>query len=322
MTTHSARSNDLHVVLGAGPAGSAVTRELADRGLPVRLVARSTISQPDPRVDIMRADVSTPEGAIAATKGATVIYHAVNVAYHLQVGVMPDIATSVIAAAETHGAKLVVLDTLYPYGEADGEHITEQSAWAATSRKGRMRAELDRRYLAAHADGRIRTALGRSADFFGPHVLTSTLGGAFFPGALTGSAALAFGDTSLPHSYTFVRDVARGLATLGTSDDGDGRIWHLPTVPAVPTTEIHAIVEELTGIPLVVTTLEAPEPFGPFDKQVMDEYAEIFYQHLIPQNMVSRAFEDTFAIHPTPLREALQATITWYRSHLQTAAPA
>lgn len=319
MTTLPTRSTDLHVVLGAGPAGSTLATELADRGHWVRHVDRSPIADPDPRVEVARADVSTPEGAIAATDGAAVIYHAVNVAYHLQVDVMPEIATSVIAAAEAHGAKLVVLDTLYPYGEADGEYITEQTPWAATARKGQMRAELDRRYLDTHADGRIRVVLGRSADFFGPRVVKSTLGGAFFPGALAGDTALAFGDTSLPHSYSFVRDNARGLATLATTNAGDGRIWHLPAAPAVSTDEIHAVVEEITGKPLTIQTLDEPEPFGPFDKQFMDEYAEMFYQHLIPQNMVSQAFENTFGIHPTPLREALRETIAWYRSYLRTA---
>lgn len=318
MTTMSS-SDELHVVLGAGPAGSAVAEELADRGLRVRHVDRSVIAAADPRVEVVRGDVSTADGAVAATEGAAVIYHAVNVAYHLQVDVMPRIAESVLAAAQAHDAKLVVLDTLYPYGAADGEHITEDTPWAATSRKGQMRAELDRRYLDAHAAGSIRVALGRSADFFGPRVLNSTLGGAFFPGALTGEEVLAFGNTSLPHSYSFVRDNARGLATLGTTAEGDGRIWHLPAVPAVSTDAVHALVEELTGRPLAVRTLPRPEPFGPFDQQFMDEYAEMFYQHLCAQNMVSRAFEDTFGIHPTPLRDALLETIAWYRTYLAAA---
>jgi hypothetical protein len=72
----------------------------------------------------------------------------------------------------------------------DGEHITEDAPWAATSRKGRLRAELDRRYLEAHEQGRVRVVAGRSADFYGPAVLNSTLGGAVFPAALTGEPAL------------------------------------------------------------------------------------------------------------------------------------
>ena len=308
----------LHVVLGAGPAGTAIAAELAERGLTVRQVARAPITEAPAGVETVQADLSSVEAAVAATDGADVIYHAVNVAYHLQVDVLPGIADALLGAARVHRAKLVVLDNLYPYGEADGEAITEQTPWAARTRKGLLRAELDRRYLEAHGSGKVRVALGRSADFFGPGVVNSTLGGAFFPGALTGSPVLGLGDISLPHSYTFIRDVGRGLVTLGTDDRGDGRVWHLPTNPAVSTTEIHDIVADLTGHPLNVEVLDEPVAYGPFDAQFMAEYAEMFYQHLIPQNVVSSAFEQQFGIPPTPLREALAATVEWYSAALST----
>ena len=310
------KSNSLHVVLGAGPAGSAIAAELATHGVRVRHVARGEIAPTDDRIERVRADLSTPEAAIAATEGAEVVYHALNVAYSLQVQVLPGIADAVLAATRTHGARLVVLDTLYPYGTADGEAITEQTRWAATTRKGRLRAELDRRYLAAHAAGEVRVVLGRSADFFGPGVINSTLGGAFFPGALTGRPALGLGDIHLPHSYTYIRDVARGLAALGSDERGDGRVWHLPTNPAVPTATVHALVEELTGRPLTVEVLDEAVPYGPFDEEFMAEYAEMFYQHLVPQNMVSAEFEAAFGVRPTPLREALAATVAWYAAAL------
>ena len=306
----------LHVVLGAGPAGTAIAAELAARGLAVRHVDRKPIAAADARIETVQADLSTAAGAIEATDGAGVVYHAVNVAYHLQVPVLPGIADAVLAAARAQGARLVVLDTLYPYGEADGEAITEQTPWAATSRKGLLRAELDRRYLEAHDCGDVRVVLGRSADLFGPGAINSTLGGTFFPGALTGTPALSLGDLTLPHSYTYIRDVARGLATLGTDDRGDGRVWHLPTNPAVSTDTVHAIVEELTGQPLVVEVMTEPVAHGPFDEQFMAEYAEMFYQHRIAQNMVSADIERTFGLAPTPMREALTATIEWYAGAL------
>ncbi|MCD0445344.1 NAD-dependent epimerase/dehydratase family protein [Glycomyces sp. A-F 0318] len=302
----------LHVVLGAGPAGTATAAELASRGERVRHVSRSTIPHVDDRIERRRADVSTAEAAVAATEGAAVIYHAVNVPYHQQVAVLPGVAEAVIAAAARHDAKLVVLDTLYPYGTADGEAITEQTPWAATSRKGRMRAELDERYLEAHRGGEARTVMGRAADFFGPGVLTSTLAATFFPGALTGEPVLGIGDITLPHSYTYIKDVAAGLAVLGADDRGDGRVWHLPTNPAVSTAEVHRTVESITGRPLTVELVTEAVAYGPFDERFMAEYAEMFYQNLIPQNMVSAAFESAFDVRPTPMRRALEETLAWY----------
>jgi nucleoside-diphosphate-sugar epimerase len=306
----SASQTDLHVVLGSGPAGSTLAGDLVRRGLRVRNVSRSAPKQPLDGVEYATADLSDPTQATEATAGAAVLYHCVNVPYHLQVEQMPRIAEAILAAAERHEARLVVLDTLYPYGEADGEHITEATPWAATSRKGRMRAELDRRYL----DAPVPVAAGRAADFYGPGVLNSTLAGAVFPAALQDEPVLTIGDIDLPHSYSFIGDVARGLATLGTDTRGDGRIWHLPTVPAHTTREVLDLIAKEVGHPLKQHNLAKAEPYGPFDATFMAEYAEMFYQHTTPQNMVSAAFEEAFGVHPTPLPEGIAQTVAWYRA--------
>lgn len=314
-------NNNIHVVLGAGPAGSTIVDELLTRGLPVRHVNLTPITTAPAGVETVVADVSDPEQAAAATEGAAAIYHAVNVPYHQQVDLMPGIGRAALAAAHAHGARLVVLDTLYPYGEADGSAITEQTPWAATSRKGRMRAALDTAYLDAHRTGDVDVVLGRSADFYGPRVFNSTLGAAFFPAALSGAPGLGFGDLELPHSYSFVPDIAAGLVTLGTTARAEalGRVWHLPTVPAVSTARIHEVVGGLVGAPVRTEVLTEPTPNAVFDEQFMAEYAEMFYQHRIPQNMVSAPFEETFDQRPTPLVDGLRETLAWYRGLQQKA---
>ncbi|WP_328951631.1 NAD-dependent epimerase/dehydratase family protein [Streptomyces sp. NBC_00184] len=305
-------THDLHVVLGAGPAGTALAAELARRGHQVRLVDRSGEGRAPAGVARFAADVATAEGARAAVEGAAVVYHCVNVGYHLQVEVMPRIQRAVLAATEAVGARLVVLDTLYPYGETRGAVMTEDTPWNATTRKGRMRAELDTRYLAAHADGRLRVVLGRSADFVGPGVLNSTLGGAVFPAALTGGEVPAFGDIDLPHSYTYIGDVAAGLATLGENADAYGRVWHLPTAPALTTRQILTMVEERVGRALNLTVVAQPRPFGPFDEVFMAEYAEMFYQHTEAQTVDSSAIEKAYGLTPNPLAATVDETLAWY----------
>ncbi|WP_069169872.1 NAD-dependent epimerase/dehydratase family protein [Streptomyces griseus] len=310
----------LHTVLGAGPAGTALARELVTRGHRVRLVDRKAAGPAAEGVARFAADVSTAAGARSAVEGAAVVYHCVNVGYHLQVEVMPRIQEAVVDAVASAGGRLVVLDTLYPYGETHGAVMTERTPWNATSRKGLMRAELDARYLAAHAEGRLRVVLGRSADFVGPGVLNSTLGGAVFPAALTGGEVPALGDIDLPHSYTYIGDVATGLATLGEHPEGDGRVWHLPTAPALTTRRILSMIEERVGRPLDVTVVPEPRPFGPFDEVFMAEYAEMFYQHTEEQTVDSSAIEEAFGLTPTPLAETLDATLAWYGEFLAAHA--
>ncbi|RPK39509.1 hypothetical protein EES39_26820 [Streptomyces sp. ADI92-24] len=147
----------------------------------------------------------------------------------------------------------------------------------------------------------------------GPGVLNSTLGGAVFPAALTGGEVPAFGDIDLPHSYTYIGDVATGLATLGENPDGDGRVWHLPTAPALTTRRILAMVEERLGRPLTLAVVAKPRPFGPFDEVFMAEYAEMFYQHTEAQIVDSAAIEKAFGLVPNPLSATVDATLAWYR---------
>ena len=305
-------SQPLHVVLGSGPAGTTLAAELADRGHPVRLVDRKAEGGAVPGVERRAADVSTPDGARHAVEGAAVVYHCVNVGYHLQVEVMPQVQRAVLGAVEEAGARLVVLDTLYPYGPTGGAPMTEDTPWNATSRKGRMRAELDAAYLTAHREGRARVALARSADFVGPGVVNSSLGGAVFPGALAGDTVLAMGDVDLAHSFTDIREVAAGLATLGERPEGDGRVWHLPTAPAWTTRQVHDYLAEQVGKPLEVFVLEEARAFGPFDEVFMREYEEMFYQHTEAQVMDSSAFEEAFGVRPRSLDRTLRDTLAWY----------
>jgi nucleoside-diphosphate-sugar epimerase len=90
--------------------------------------------------------------------------------------------------------------------------------------KGRARAAMTAELLAAADAGRVRVAIGRASDFFGPGVTAgSTLGERVFGNALAGRRADFIGNPGLRHTYSYVPDIAAGLATLGTDDRAAGR---------------------------------------------------------------------------------------------------
>ena len=186
-----------------------------------------------------------------------------------------------IGAAATVGAKLIVIDTLYLYGQTHGEPMTQATASNATSRKGRLRAELAWGYLQAHRMGKVRVAIGRAADFFGPRVLNSALGQYVFPAALSGQPALTLGNIDLPHSYSSMPDVAKGLATLGEREEALGKDWLLPVAPALTTRQMLRIIGQEIGTHpqiLTVPTIEQAQALGVLDETFAGEYAELFYQ--------------------------------------------
>jgi nucleoside-diphosphate-sugar epimerase len=226
-----------------------------------------------------------------------------------------------IEGAASAAAKLVVIDTLYMYGNTHGQIMTETSPHSATTRKGQFRAEIVRKYLQAHHDGKIRVAIGRAADFFGPEVLNSSLGDRVFPQALSGQAVSILGNPNLIHSFSYMPDIATGLIALGQHEEALGHQWHLPTIADKTPHQIIDLVSEQLGKPLKIKAI--PKIFiraaglrDPF----MREYVELFYQHTESQIVDSSAIERAFGITTTPLAEALAKTIEWYRNRAKVAA--
>jgi 2-polyprenyl-6-methoxyphenol hydroxylase-like FAD-dependent oxidoreductase len=71
-----------HVVLGAGAVGLAVAEALARRGESVRVVNRSGLREPIAGIQSVRGEVTDSAFAASATRGARVVYQALNPPYH------------------------------------------------------------------------------------------------------------------------------------------------------------------------------------------------------------------------------------------------
>lgn len=308
--------NELHVIFGTGPVGLSLAEELLTQGKRVRLVNRSGKGQIPVGAELVAGDASQPANTQELSRGAGVIYNATHAPYEQWPEVLPRLQENMIESAAAAGAKLVVIDTLYLYGETHGEPMTEAMSHTATSRKGRMRAQLAWGYMQAHRVGKARVAIGRAADFYGPRVLNSSLGQYVFPAALSGQSVLTLGNIDLFHSYSYMPDIAKGLATLGERDEALGREWLLPVAPTITTREVLQIIgQELRQFPQIfnVPTIEQARAAGVFDETFAHEYTELFYQYTEPQIVDSSAIEQTFGLHATPWQEALRATIRWYQ---------
>ncbi|MEO7716176.1 MAG: NAD-dependent epimerase/dehydratase family protein [Capsulimonas sp.] len=308
-------NNELHVIFGTGPVGLTLADELIARGRRVRLVNRSGKAETSQDVEIVAADATDPAAVTALSEGAVAIYNCVNSVYSQQYEMVPRFQKAILAAASVTGAKLIVTDSLYMYGVTHGVPMNEDTPYAPSSRKGEMRAQVARDYLKAHADGVAQVALGRAADFFGPRVFNSTFGERVFPLALSGQPVQVMGNIDLPHPYSYMPDIARGLATLGERPEAIGHEWLLPVAPTVTTREMLKLVEAAVGHPLEIQTAtrEIIEHFGEFDEQ-MREFVEMFYQYEEPQIVDSSRFTETFEWSATPLSEAIAATVDWFKA--------
>jgi nucleoside-diphosphate-sugar epimerase len=303
-----------HVIVGAGPVGWLTALLLAETGEDVRVVTRRGGGPDDSRIERLQADAADPDVLQRLVSGAAVLYDAASPAYHRWVSDWPPLAASLLAAAETNGAVLVTASNLYGYGPSD-HPMRESDPLAATTAKGRVRAQIWQDALAAHREGRVRATELRSSDYFGPRVVLSQLGSRIVPRILDVKPVSVLGDPDLPHSWTYIADVARALVVLGSDERAWGRAWHTPSNPPLSQREIIAALCTAAGVRAArVRTIPslAMWALGVFVPTIR-EIKEIRYQFDTPFIIDSSAAQTTFGLAPTPMPQALNDTASWYR---------
>jgi len=311
----------IHVIVGAGATGSSAALELAGAGHRVKLVTKSGRGPVHTGIELVATDASDRAALSRIVSGADVLYNCANPpAYNRWAEIWPPLSASFLKTAETTGAGLVIMSNLYGYGPVD-HPMTEVDPLAASGKKGRIRAQMWTEALAAHAAGRIRATEARASDFYGPGTGNSHFG-RNVPNLLAGRRIRVIGDPDAPHSWTFVGDVGRALAVLGTDARSWGRAWHVPSPPPLSQREMAARVCELAGLP-APRVAGAPSAMtralGLFSP-VMRELQETLYQFDRPFVVDSSAFTREFGVVATPLDEALAATLNAVRGEVANVA--
>ncbi len=308
----------LCVVFGSnGPLGQALIRELQKRDdVRIRAVSRSGGGLQPEGVERMAADALDLEATRKASKKASVIFHCMNVPYSKWSGTLEPMMANLMAAAEDVRAKLVYADNVYAYGNVDGS-LRETLPWEAATRKGRIRANILRMLEAGGETGDFSFTVGMASDFYGPGATQNAhLGTLVFERILKGQSAQYVGIPHLPHSFTYLPDMAADLVTLAFDARADNRTWHVRNAPALS-------FEDLTG--LLGQELEREigiqsiPPFllrmmGLFNRDIR-EIGEMLYQFRKPFIVDDSDFRNTFGGEATALVDGLHTTLEWFRKY-------
>jgi nucleoside-diphosphate-sugar epimerase len=307
-----------HVVFGTGAIGRAVMQELLRRGQSVRMVNRSGKMDETPTgVEVLAVDLYDPAKVREVTRGAQVVYQSAQPPYNEWPEKWPPLQASIIDGLAGSGAKLVIVDNLYMYGETNGKPITEDMPYNAQTRKGRVRAALSEAAFSAHRAGKLCVTVGRGSDYFGPWGTNSGMGSAVFYRILSGKSAQIAGSATMPHTFTYIPDFGKALVILGERPEADGSAWHIPNdMPRITQGEfIQMIAEEAGGTAKIQTAGKFMlTMLGMFIPE-MKEAVEMLYEFEEPFVVDSSKFEQTFGMPATPLRTAIGETLAWYKSH-------
>jgi nucleoside-diphosphate-sugar epimerase len=302
--------SEIYVIFGSGPLGKWTARELVRMGKTVRMVNRTGKAERLPAgVEVIASDAYDVRKNIALTQDAAVIYQCAQPHYYEWAEKFPPLQQAILEAAAVNGTRLVVGDNLYMYGQFAGS-LREDSPIAPNTRKGRVRAQMAQEVLEAHAAGKVKAAIGRASDFFGPDD-TALTGYAIQP-AVEGQTVNLMGSLTQLHTFTYVADFGRLLATLGTRDEALGQVWFTPS---------NAPLTQGEFIPLIETELGKPVKFrvggpmmmrfiGLFNKEV-NETVEMMFEWTHPYIVDTSKAQKAFGLTATPMQQAIRETVQW-----------
>ena len=309
-----------HVIVGAGPIGTATAELLAAAGHAVTVVTRSGTGPRVESVNRTAADAADTGQLIELTRDAVALYNCANPPYTSWPQDWPPLAESLTETAAATGAVLVTCSNLYGYGPVDGP-ITVDLPLSATGTKSQIRARMWHDALALHQAGTIRATEARGSDYLGAGA-QSHLGDRVVPRLLAGKGVRVIGSPDQPHSWTYTRDMARTLVEIGSNEKAWGRAWHVPTNPPLTQRDAIAAMAAALGVRMVPVkgmssgVLAAAGLFSPMVRELKETYYQ-FNEPFVIDDSVTRT---ELGIEPTPWAEVLADHLAPFQVNESTRA--
>jgi nucleoside-diphosphate-sugar epimerase len=210
------KTSRVALVIGVtGGIGGETAVALARKGWQIRAFSRTTRpSQDSPGWEWIKGDALDRASVLAAAQGVDAIVHAVNPpGYRNWARLVLPMIDNTIAGAKACRARVLLPGTIYNYGPDAFPVLREESPQKATSHKGGIRIELERRLKDATGQG-VRSLIVRFGDFFGPKPGNSW----FSQGMVTPNRPLKSitypGERGVGHSWTYLPDASETFAQL------------------------------------------------------------------------------------------------------------
>lgn len=306
--------NMKQTILGAGGSiGIELAKALKEYTSDIRLVNRNPkkINSTD---SLFPADLTKREDIFRAIEGSDITYVTIGFPYKTKVWekTWTPFIQNVISACLEYNSKLVFFDNVYAIGGSNVNHITENSPISPTSKKGEIRAEVDRLILESINNNNLQAIIARAPDFFGGTAKANSIViNLVYDNLVKGKKAQWFCNSKVVHSMGFVPDLAKGTALLGNTQEAYKQIWNLPTDPLKITGEdwINLFATELRkGNKHTVLPNWLVSGIGLF-VPIMKELAEMNYQYDRDYYFDSTKFNTYFKYTPTSNADAVKQAI-------------
>jgi nucleoside-diphosphate-sugar epimerase len=279
---------------------------------PARAAARFGARTP---IEWVQGDAMSPADVADAARGASLVVHAANPpGYRNWKGLVLPMLEASIAAAAAQGARLVLPGTVYNFAPDAGPRIAEDAPQRPVTRKGAIRAAMERRLREA-ADRGVKVLILRAGDFFGPAAPNSAL--AWLVRRRRGAVAgvWAPGPRDVGHAFAYMPDLAETLARLmdREAELADFEVFHFRGTWLPSLDDLAAAIRRVTGraglrlqsFPWVVVFAAAPFV------ETLRELVEMRYLWRAPIGLDNARLIAFLGAEPaTPLDAAVEATLS------------
>jgi nucleoside-diphosphate-sugar epimerase len=308
-------SQSICVLGAAGGLGSACVRAAVAAGHSTRALLRTARPGlfPDGAKTVL-CDANDPNSLARAAEGCSALLYCVNAPlarWHVD---LPRMLHSAREACRITGARLVFPGNVWSYGpRAPGELLDEQRPLTPSSRKGQVRAELERQLSASS----IEFVCARLPEFYGPNVANPLMGGPF-RAALAGKSILWLGGPlDITVEYIFIDDAAQAMVKLALAEAVSGKTFHVPGVAHTTPRAFFQLVQRSAGnskpvLGLPALALRAAALVAAPARELLD------IQHLWthPVLLDGSAYRNRFGALPaTPYAQGIARTLEWFRTH-------
>jgi nucleoside-diphosphate-sugar epimerase len=300
-------------ILGSGGAiGIELAKALRTYTNDIRLASRHP-KRVNPEDEIFQADLTDREQLFGAVENSEIVYVTVGFAYNIKVWKRewPPFIKNVLDACLQNNSKLVFFDNVYAIGGDNVSHITENSPISPSSKKGEVRAQVDRLILESIEKKGLNVIIARSADFFSDVKGNSMVMNLIYDNLVKGKKAQWLCDATKVHSMSYTPDLAAGTAILGNTPDAYNQIWNLPTDTEKITGAgwVNLFAAEMgTGNEYQVLPNWLMKALGLFIP-IMKELPEMNYQYDRDYFFDSSKFNNHFNYTPTTNANAVKETI-------------
>lgn len=302
----------MHAILGSGGAVSPSLAEiLKNHNIPVRLVSRSAPASPFG--ESFAADLMDQKQVHSAIDGCEIAYLTVGLPYKLSVWEQQwrPLMQNVVDACCATSTRLIFLDNIYMLGDNSIPHMNEDSPLNPSSKKGKVRADVDRIILKGIESGKLNAIIARSADFYGYAAPNkSILLDLVIRRMVKRRSPQWMYTVDKKHSFTYIPDIAQALYLMSGRSDAFNRIWNLPTAKPVTVRELIDITNRHLGTDM------KPQIMNEYFMSILrlfipplKEMKELKYQMVQDYWLDSTAFENFFNYKPTSYSEGIAQTI-------------